>query len=76
MVSVSMTTYNHEKYIAQAVQSALNQSVNFNYEIVIGEDCSTDRTREIVGGLKEIHPEKIRLLFSEKNLGRWGNSIL
>lgn len=71
-VSVSITTYNHEKYIAQAVESALNQKVNFSYEIVIGEDCSTDRTRQIVVALKEAHPEKIRLLLHEKNLGRWG----
>lgn len=67
-----MTTYNHEKYIAQSVESALNQRVNFNYEIVVGEDCSTDHTREIVVGLRDDHPEKIRLLLHDKNLGRWG----
>jgi glycosyltransferase involved in cell wall biosynthesis len=71
-VSVSITTYNQEKYIAQAVESALNQRVNFDYEIVIGEDCSTDRTRQIVVALKDAHPEKIRLLLHDKNLGRWG----
>ncbi len=71
-LSVSITTYNHEDYIAQAVESALNQRVNFDYEIVIGEDCSTDRTREIVTELRDAHPEKIRLLLHDRNLGRWG----
>ncbi len=71
-LSVSITTYNHAPYIAQAVQGALNQRVNFDYEIVIGEDRSTDQTREIVIGLRDAHPERIRLLLHEKNLGRWG----
>ena len=47
-VSVLTITYNHEKYIAQAIESVLMQEVNFDYELVIGEDCSTDKTREIV----------------------------
>ena len=48
IVSVLMITYNHEKYIAEAVESVLMQKTNFDYESVIGEDCSTNRTREIV----------------------------
>ena len=47
-VSVSMITYNHEKFIAQAVESVLMQKANFEYELVIGEDCSTDNTRQIL----------------------------
>lgn len=48
VVSVYMITYNHEKYIAQALESALMQKTKFDFEIVIGEDCSTDGTRAIV----------------------------
>ena len=48
MLSVGMLTYNHEKYIAQAIDSILMQEVNFEYEIVIADDCSTDNTREII----------------------------
>ena len=44
-VSVCMTTYNHEKYIAEAIESVLNQKINFKYELLIGEDCSTDNTK-------------------------------
>lgn len=69
MVSVVMITYNHEKYIEQAVRSALMQETDFDYEIIIGEDCSTDRTREIVIELYEQHPDKIRLVLNSQNLG-------
>ena len=48
LVSVGILTYNHEKYIAEAIESVLRQKVNFKYEIVIAEDCSTDNTRNIV----------------------------
>lgn len=68
-VSVCMITYNQEKYIAEAIESVLVQQVNFDYEIVIGEDCSTDRTREIVKEYAEKYPDKIRLLLHPHNLG-------
>ena len=45
--SVVMTTYNHEAYLAEAIESVLRQRTTFRYEIVIGEDCSTDRTLEL-----------------------------
>jgi glycosyltransferase involved in cell wall biosynthesis len=47
-VSVFMITYNHEKFIAQAIESVLMQKTDFPFELVIGEDCSTDGTGEIV----------------------------
>jgi glycosyltransferase involved in cell wall biosynthesis len=74
-VSVQVITYNHEKYIAQAIESVLMQEVNFDYEIVIGEDCSTDKTREIVLAYQEKHPDKIRALLRERNLGGMKNVV-
>ena len=41
-LSVCVITYNHGEYIEQAITSILNQKVSFDYEIVVGEDCSTD----------------------------------
>jgi glycosyltransferase involved in cell wall biosynthesis len=70
-----MITYNHAPFVRQAVESVLMQKVNFAYELVIGEDCSTDRTREIVLELQRRYPDRIRLLLSEKNLGENANLI-
>lgn len=64
-VCVLVITYNQEKYIAQAIDSVLMQEVGFAYEIVIGEDASTDRTREIVLELQRKHPERIRVMLRE-----------
>jgi len=75
LVSVWMITYNHEKYIAQAIDSILTQKTNIDYEIVIGDDYSTDRTREIVLEYKSKHPEKIKLLLQKKNVGLMQNFI-
>lgn len=61
-------TYNHARFIAKALDSALMQNCDFNYEILISEDCSTDGTREIVVDYQKKFPEKIRLLLSEKNV--------
>ena len=74
-VSVSMITYNHEAFIAQAIESVLMQQCDFPFELVIGEDCSTDRTREIVRDYQEKHPDKIRLLLPETNLGMMRNFV-
>src|SRR5687768_16334829 len=67
-VSVLIMTYNHAKFIAKAIDSALMQQTSFNYEIIISEDCSTDGTREIVEDYKRKYPDRIRLLLSEKNI--------
>ncbi|MFZ0638346.1 MAG: glycosyltransferase [Candidatus Acidiferrales bacterium] len=72
-VSVAMITYNHERFIAQALESVLAQQVNFDYEIVVGEDCSTDRTREILMDFHRRYPDKIVPLLRERNLGTMPN---
>lgn len=71
-VSVAMISYNHAAYIAQAVESALNQETSFPFEVVVGDDVSTDGTREILLGLQKRYPDRLRLLFHEKNLGNMG----
>jgi len=57
-----MITYNHERFIGQAIESILSQNVNFEYEIVIGEDCSTDGTRAVVNEFHRRNPDRIRPL--------------
>ena len=69
MLSVVMTTYNHERYIAQAIESVLRQQTSFAVEIVIGEDCSTDRTLNIAQDYQSQYPEAIHIIRSEQNVG-------
>lgn len=68
-VSIAMVTYNHGKYIAQALESVLMQNVNFNYEIVIGEDCSPDDTQLVIQEYVEKYPNKIKAIFRTQNIG-------
>ena len=65
MVSVCITTYNHEQFIAQALDGVLSQQTNFDYEILLGEDQSSDRTREIAKEYAARHPERIRLFLHD-----------
>lgn len=75
IISVLMITYNHELYIEEAINSVLSQITEYSFEIVIGEDCSTDNTRKICEELQKKHPDVIRLLPSEKNLGVNANHL-
>lgn len=74
-VSVLMLTFNHEKYIEQAIESVLMQVVNFDYEIVIGDDFSTDKTRAILINYNNKYKNRIRLLLKEYKLGIMENYI-
>ena len=69
-LSVLFITYNHEDYIRQALDSVLMQKCNFDFEIVVGEDCSTDSTRDILREYDAKYPGRFKLLFREKNFGR------
>ena len=72
-VSVAMITYNHERFIAHSIESVLQQQVDFEFELVIGEDCSGDGTRLLVQAYADKHPNVIRTLLPEKNLGMLKN---
>lgn len=76
LVDVWMITYNHEKYIAQAIESVMMQKTSFPYRLVIGEDCSTDSTRKICKEYSKKYPEKIHLILHEKNTGGQRNSYI
>jgi len=68
-VSVAIITYNHERFIAQAIESVLRQRVNFPYEIVIADDHSTDGTAAIIADLYHRYPDKIVPFLRDRNLG-------
>ncbi len=69
LLSVCLITYNHEKFIEQAIESVLMQKVSFLWEFIIADDCSTDNTRNIVKAYAEKYPDKIKLILQEKNVG-------
>ncbi len=74
-VSICMITFNHEKFIGQAIEGVMMQITDFEYKLIIGEDCSTDKTRQICIDFKEKYPEKIILRLPEKNIGVIPNFI-
>ena len=65
-VSVVVVTYNHEQYIEQCLDGILMQQVDFNYEIILGEDESSDRTRAICQRYASEYPDKIRLFLRSR----------
>ena len=75
LVSIFMMTFNHEKYIEQALDSILMQKVDFIYKIVLGEDCSTDNTRDIVVKYAKNYPDRFQLLLHNTNIGAVNNQI-
>lgn len=69
-LSVILITYNHEKYIRKALDSVLSQVTDFPFEIVIGDDCSPDDTKNIIREYRDKYPDIIRIVHREKNTGR------
>jgi glycosyltransferase involved in cell wall biosynthesis len=74
-VSVLLMTRNHADYIRQAVQSVIEQVTIFEYEIVLGDDFSTDGTLEVCRELQLEHPEKVRLMTSPSQVGITSNFL-
>ncbi len=68
MVSVMCTAFNHEEYIRQALDGMVNQQTDFDYEILVNDDVSSDGTADIIREFAAKYPEKVRAFFPEKNL--------
>lgn len=66
-VDILIVTYNQQDFIAKAIESILEQKVNFTYRINIADDFSSDKTREIILRYKEKYPDVINLILAEKN---------
>lgn len=74
VVSVHMITYNHEPYIRQAIEGVMMQQTDFEFELVIGEDCSKDKTREVCFEYQRKYPDKIRVLWWHENVFKLGGN--
>lgn len=75
-VSVCVTTYNQERYIGECLESIVTQRCNFNFEVIVGEDCSTDNTRAIVQAYSIKYPEIVKPIFHERNVGGEANYLM
>ncbi|HOY33071.1 MAG TPA: glycosyltransferase [Bacteroidales bacterium] len=73
MVQVQTITYQHGPYIRDCIEGILMQKTTFPFEYLIGEDCSTDGTREIVLEYAQKYPGRIRVITADENMGMMGN---
>ena len=72
-VSVIIPSFNRENTIGATIDSIINQKTNFDFEIIIGDDCSTDNAREVLVDYQKKYPDKIVLLFHDENIGLGAN---
>jgi glycosyltransferase involved in cell wall biosynthesis len=71
-VSVVILTFNQKNFIAQAIESALAQETDFDFEILVGDDCSTDGAREVIAAYAAQYPDQVKAVLHPKNLGQNG----
>lgn len=74
-VTVCCITYNQKDFIAQALDGFVMQKTNFPFQVLVGDDASTDGTTEIVREYAEKYPDIIKPIFHEKNIGAFKNSL-
>lgn len=73
VVSVLMLAYNHGPYLAQAIDGVLMQQTDFPIELLIGEDCSSDDSREVALRYQDLNPSVIRVITAASNVGMHAN---
>lgn len=72
-LSICIVTYNQSAYIGKCLDRLLEQEVDFRYEIIVGDDCSTDSTGDILNEYAKSHPDIIKVLRRSKNVGPFDN---
>lgn len=77
VVSVCISAYNHREFIEETLNSILEQECNFNYEVVLSNDFSTDNTHSVISQYLEQHPNAYRIRYynQQTNLGINANLI-
>lgn len=66
ILSICVPVFNHSKYVIEALDSIKKQKTKYNYEVLIGEDCSTDDSRKVLKEYKETCPDNFKFYFREK----------
>lgn len=75
LVSVLVATYNQEEFIRQALDSVLMQKTDFEYEVIVGDDCSSDSTGKICAEYQQFHPDVIRYITASQNVLKLGGNL-
>ena len=78
-ISICIITYNQKDYVAQAIESALAQKCNFNYQIIISDDGSMDGTKEIIANYAAKYPDLIKAFYADTNIGmlkNWAKALM
>ena len=73
LVSIRVHSYNQDQYIEKCLDSILSQITNFQYEIILANNPGTDKTRDICIRYQRKHPDKIKLLLRDENVGFFAN---
>lgn len=76
LVSIVTFTYNHEKYISQTLDGFIMQKTNFDFDIIIHDDASTDTTQSIIKKYEKKFPNLIRPIYQKKNQKSRGSGIV
>ncbi|HTA64400.1 MAG TPA: glycosyltransferase, partial [Xanthomonadaceae bacterium] len=74
LVSVLMITYNHADYLAEAIEGVVSQRCDFPFELIIGEDASSDATRSVALEYQRRYPQIVRVIHSHGNVGMLANA--
>lgn len=69
VLSICVAVYNHKQYIEECLESILNQKLTFPYEVIVGNDCSTDGTEEVLAG----YEDRVKVINRSENLGLCAN---
>ena len=75
MISVAVVTYNHEKFIEKTISSILSQKTEYQFEVIIGDDLSTDNTRKIIDDFVLQYPDLIKPIYQDENIGANANFV-
>lgn len=73
VISVVVTVYNHERYVERCLRGIAMQRCDYPFEVLVGEDCSPDGSREVLRRLERELPDNFRFFYRERNMGDAGD---
>ena len=72
-VSIVVLVYNHGQFLEECLNSIFSQKIDVEFEVLIGEDASTDNSRIICQEFKNVYPNRVKLFQRKKNIGMLNN---